>query len=418
VSILVKKKFSNRQVDEGHSSWAEVVTFDDASRHIDALFCAGTGLRLGLELEFPSSLADGSRPSSDLLHTLFDDLVLPGGGSITLEPGSAVELSSAPLATVAAAMDAIHTDIDCLRRRLDTASITLDTSAVDLQREPQRTTTQPRYALLEEHLDRHSPAGRWMMNNTASLQVNIANCGQYPLRRWQLFWQVAPLLNAIFANSPGYDMQGRSWASLRQGCWLAMDLRRVGPVGIDATADYVRFALDCPVLLVRNADQYVAPATVNVTFGEWILNPSLIGRPATKADLEYHLTTLFPIVRPRGWLELRFIDMVELPVVEVATTMIAALAHAHTEVDVTTEMGTVPNLYRAARFGLSDPDVAHAALRLCEIALGAVSSVPGARPDVLSAFVDEFTRRSRCPGSDVAGTVQQRFAPDLSRASG
>jgi glutamate--cysteine ligase len=418
VSILVKKKFSDREVDGRHSAGGEPLTLDDVSTHVESLFCAGNGLRIGLELEFPSFCADGGRPAPELLHTLLDDLALPGGGSITLEPGSAVELSSAPLATVGAAIDAIQADIDCVRRRLETASITLDTAAIDVRREPQRTTMQPRYALLEEHLDRYSPAGRWMMNNTASLQVNISNCIEHPLRQWQLFWQVAPLLNAIFANSPGYDMQGRHWASLRQGCWLAMDPRRVGPVGTSAIGDYVGFALDCPVLLVRTEGQYLPPPTLNMTFGEWILNPSLIGRPATKADLDYHLTTLFPIVRPRGWLELRFIDMVDVPIVEVATTFVAALAHAHTEIDVVAETGVVPSLYQAARFGLNDPEVARASVRLCDIALGVVHAVPGANPGPLGAFCDDFTRRGKCPGSDIEAAVPQPFLPDLSQVVG
>jgi glutamate--cysteine ligase len=65
--------------------------------------------------------------------------------------------------------------------------------------------------------------------------------------------------------------------------------------------------LNAPLMLVSR-DGQLQPLTQRITFGEWLANPAVIGRPPTREDLDYHLTTLFPPVRPRGYVEIRCID--------------------------------------------------------------------------------------------------------------
>ena len=64
-------------------------------------------------------------------------------------------------------------------------------------------------------------------------------------------------------------------------------------------------------MLVHNAGKHAVPVTEWVPFADWADGRVLLGgRRPTDADLEYHLTTLFPPVRPRGWLEIRYLDSV------------------------------------------------------------------------------------------------------------
>src|SRR4029077_20005478 len=90
-----------------------------------------------------------------------------------------------------------------------------------------------------------------------------------------------------------------------------------------AWADY---ALDARVMLVRlGEDRYVVPPEP-MTFGDWITRGHAVGFPGPD-DLEYHLTTLFPPIRPRGWLELRMLDALPEPWWHVAAVVtVTALA--------------------------------------------------------------------------------------------
>jgi glutamate--cysteine ligase len=301
------------------------------------MFKPSVGFSVGAELEFVSALSDGSRPSEAQLREVFTTVRLPAGGRLTLEPGSQVELSTSPAASLAELRTALTADLAVLSAVFELAGVTLHAAAIDTRRAPSRTTDSPRYVEMERKLDQFSPAGRWMMTNTASLQINIGNGSADPLDRWRVLWHVAPLLTAIFANSPGLDDHGNQWRSLRQGCWLAMDPRRVGHQALGARDQlgYAEFALDAPVLLVLD-DRGPLPTPCDLTFRQWIEAPDRIGvpdRPPTEADFRYHLTTLFPDIRPRGWMELRCIDMVPEDLVPVALGVVAALVRSPTAID-------------------------------------------------------------------------------------
>lgn len=154
-----------------------------------------------------------------------------------------------------------------------------------------------------------------MMTSTASVQVNL-DAG--PQAGWaarvRLAHALGPTMIAIAANSPMLGGEFSGWVSTRQWVWGQMDSARCGPIlgvsGDDPGTDWARYALKAPVMLVNNpgtAD--CAPVTHWVPFADWADGLQLLGdRRPTVADLEYHLTTLFPPVRPRQWLEIRYLD--------------------------------------------------------------------------------------------------------------
>jgi glutamate--cysteine ligase len=215
----------------------------------------------------------------------------------------------------------------------------------------------------------------------------------------------------------------------------------------DAWADY---ALDAAVLCIRSDEPHAWTSPPGLTFRGW-LDGAVPGlRPPTMEDLDYHLTTLFPPVRPRGWLELRMIDsqhgdewvvpaavcaaLFDDPVAaEAAWEATAPLCGSHPVPDA-------PTWTRAARFGLSAPEFATAAMRCfsaAERALsqraeseraasarggseralhrstgpvnalssrvdgeGALSGGSGELHGAVSAFIERYVARGRCPADD------------------
>lgn len=405
------------------SEAGELATTASCRDAVAELFRAGTDFRIGLEFELLTRVDGGARPSLDQLRATLAGLSLPAQGRISFEPGGAVEVSTPPCPAVDQACDALLRDLAVVSDALTQAGIGTSVDAIDLRRDPHRVVDHPRYRYMEAQLDSYSPAGRWMMSNTASLQVNVNNCVDNPLHLWNTLWWVSPILTAMFANSPGLDSLGRRWSSLRQGCWLALDPARTGPVRPERGVDgYTDFALGAPVLVIPGTgigeDGSSEPAgwrraPSRMSFADWIANSRLVGRAPTVDDFAYHLTTLFPDIRPRRWLEIRCIDAVDLRHVDAVATMVAGVGKASS---VTRMSDVVPHVspVRGAMTGVRDPEIAAACSRLAGLAIEAAADVPGAHPERLASFVQRYTHRRRSPGSD--RVPMQRSAPDLGRA--
>ena len=121
---------------------------------------------------------------------------------------------------------------------------------------------------------------------------------------------------AIAANSPLLGGEFTGWRSSRQWVWSQLDSARCGPIlgltGEDPASDWARYAMKAPVMLVHpTPEEDAVPMSDWVPFAEWADGHVFLGyRRPTVADLDYHLTTLFPPVRPRGFLEIRYLDSV------------------------------------------------------------------------------------------------------------
>ena len=166
-----------------------------------------------------------------------------------------------------------------------------------------------------------------MMRSTAAVQVNV-DLGDPAEgeRRWRLAHDIGPVLIAAFANSPLAHGRPTGWRSTRLAVWFTVDPGRTAPVlsttsGPPSWADY---ALAARVMFVRDAEHASQPPGRDLPFAAWIAAGHPLGWP-TPEDLQYHLTTLFPPVRPRGWLELRMIDSVPDPWWRVAAAVASTL---------------------------------------------------------------------------------------------
>ncbi|WP_237707949.1 glutamate-cysteine ligase family protein [Hoyosella subflava] len=320
----------------------------------------------------------------------------PCGSTLTLEPGGQVELSSAPAPSASAVIDALTTDSTVLRACLAHESLELVSAAADTVRAPRRILDAPRYRAMERAFDRHGPAGRVMMTNTAAAQVCVSagTSMEDAAQRWSMLNEAGPALLAAFASSPRVagGMPGR-WESQRMRSWFALDPQRTAlPAGCGATDEYARWALTVPLMCVRrNGDCWDAPP--GLTLGDWIdtggnsnelgMLPTLY---PTADDVLYHLSTLFPPVRPRGYFEVRYLDQQPGSQWRAAVAVVSTLAQSASTVSACREIvaGTSHLWHEAARFGMRHPELRSTAEELLTLAASCAAT------PVLSDLISEY----------------------------
>ena len=415
------------------------LTERQAEEHVHGIcFKTGPPSQVGVELEWlvcdgrdpalpvrPAAGGAGPRPPGQARSA-------PWPGPATTEPGGQVELSSAPASGLGGCVAAARKDLAAVREAIAPAGLTLAGHGLDPLRPPRRVLDQPRYAAMEEFFDRSGPWGRVMMCSTASVQVCVdageERSGPAGFRwRWHLLHALGPVLVATFANSPLRSGRPSGWKSTRQAVWFRLDPGRTRapanaepplssgngwPEDGDPRAAWARYVLDADVMCVRDpgSSRWTAPS--GLTFRDWIRGAAC-PRP-TADDLSYHMSTLFPPVRPRGHLELRVIDAQPGDGWIVPTAVVSALlddpAAAQDAMAATAALcGRPDELWqRAARFGLGDPQLA-AASRKCFAAadqalgrLGAPAAVRGA----VAAFANRYVLPGRCPADDLLDDVR------------
>lgn len=362
---------------------------------------------IGLECEWP--VRDWRTPHRRPELTALENIIeppLPGGGRITIEPGGQVELSSFPAARVSQVIDQVNSDAEQIQIRLLRLGLDFEVRAIERCRPPLRILQKSRYRSMESFFDARNPVGRWMMCNTASLQVNVSNDIADPLHRWYVLNRIAPALVAMFANSRGTDATGQTWASLRQGIWMSMDPARTAPVSIDLppAQAWLDYALAADVMHVLDPEDPargigLAPG---LSFGTWMRAGSEYGYP-TIDDLHYHFSTLFPPVRPRGWLELRVLDALPSWMRTAAALTVATIVRDKVSPQVCEQIPDLSGFHViAARDGLDDPVIAASVEKLTQIVLDNVAAVTDRSDhlDALSGFVARYTSRGATPGDD------------------
>jgi glutamate--cysteine ligase len=402
------------EVDDAHprhSDTAELTSAYDTAQHIsDTCLADGPAGRVGLEVEAHCfDLADPMRRPdwAELTEAIAGVPPLPGGSAITVEPGGAVELSGPPMDEPVSAIAAMTADRAVLRAAFAQAGLGLVLLGADPLRPAKRVNPGDRYRAMERFFiaSQTGDAGAAMMTSTASVQVNL-DAG--PQDGWadrvRLAHALGPTMIAIAANSPLLGGQFTGWQSTRQRVWSQLDSARCGPIlgvnGDDPAADWARYALKAPVMLVHPTPEMDAvPITDWVPFADWADGRVLLGdRKPTPTDLEYHLTTLFPPVRPRRWLEIRYLD--SLPdavwpaVVFTLVTLLDDPVAADIAAEATEAVATAWD--RAAQLGLGDR-------RLHEAATRCVQTAAERAPAELEESMQQLVRsveKGRCPADD------------------
>ncbi|MFI6585119.1 ergothioneine biosynthesis glutamate--cysteine ligase EgtA [Embleya sp. NPDC050493] len=404
---------------------------------------------VGVELEWlvqdvrdPALPVDEARLAG-VLEACAPGLRLPLGTAVSREPGGQVELGSQPADSLTACVRNVREDLRTVRAALASVGYRTAGYGVDPWREPARTLVHlPRYTAMERLFDRCHPWGRFMMGASASVQVCVDAGTEDPgpfgrRRRWRLAHLLGPVLVAAFANSPMFEGRPTGWRSTRQAIWARLDPGRTlaplpGP-GTDLRDAWARYALDASVMCVRAHDEDPWVMPVDLTFRRWIEDAgrNTVGRPPTLEDFEYHLGTLFPPVRPQGYLELRMIDAQPgddgwlVPLAVVAALFedpVAGRAAERALALLDAPPGPPPRnglWRRAARRGMADRPLRHAA----QSCLTAASAALGRRgspelQDLVDEFTDRYVARGRCPADDLLDASEPARARHTPRPEG
>jgi glutamate--cysteine ligase len=391
----------------------ELVSSSAAAQYIsDSCLSDGPVGRVGLEVEAHcfDPTDPHRRPTWDEIADVLKSLAaMPGGSVVTVEPGGAVELSGPPVQGVLSAIEAMTTDQAVLRTAFAGAGLGLVLLGADPLRPAQRVNPGARYHAMEQFFKAsHSgAAGAAMMTSTASVQVNL-DAG--PESGWadrvRLAHALGPTLVAIAANSPLLGGNFSGWRSTRQRVWSQLDSARCGPIltasGDDPGTDWARYALKAPVMLVHSPE--AVPVMHYLPFADWADGCELLGgRRPTSYDLEYHLTTLFPPVRPRQWLEIRYLDSVPDAVWPAVVFTLVTLLDDPVAADIAAEavepVATAWDI--AARVGLTDRRL-YAAANRCVAA--AAERVPPGLDEAMQRLV-AAVERGRCPADEFSDQV-------------
>jgi glutamate--cysteine ligase len=388
---------------------AHPLTRRDVLDHLAGHDCAPSEgpVKVGIEQEWHTyDLAQPDRHllPSEVLGAATRGGPLPHGSAITVEPGGQVELATPPLHPWWESLDALRVDGAVLRQRLSDAGFATLAAGLDPFREPARTLTRPRYDAMQSYFDEWGPEGRRMMSSCASIQVNIDAGDDATLaRRWDLAHRIGPAMAAAFACSPGPLHR-----SERLATWNAMDPTRTKPVLASGrlTDDWTEYVLEARLMLLHDDDDRCEPVAVPITFGEWI-DEGIAGRRPTLADLDYHCTTLFPPVRPRGWLEIRWLDCLPAGTAEVASAAVTALlldeAAGEEALEACAGVDGRASWVTTASLGAQDPALAAAGGWLLTVAARALerTGAPTRWVEAVADAAERWPAKGRSPADDL-----------------
>jgi glutamate--cysteine ligase len=238
-------------------------------------------------------------------------------GGISLEPGGQFELSGAPHENIHQAAEELRAHLaDCravggpLNIHFLGLGVTPLWSVADIPAMP-----KSRYGIMTPYMDRVGTLGTSMMYRSATVQANLDFSDEADMvRKLRASLALQPIVTALFANSPFVDGKPSGYLSFRSHIWLDTDRARTGmlPFVFDEGFGYDRYAehaLDVPMYFVIRNGEYINVAGESFrAFLEGRL-PQLPGERPTVKDWEDHLSTLFPEVRLKQFLEMRGADM-------------------------------------------------------------------------------------------------------------
>lgn len=238
------------------------------------------------------------------------------GASVSLEPGGQFELSGAPLKTVHDTCKEVNRHLREVREVADeigagflSLGFRPDTKLEDVPVMP-----KGRYSIMRAYMPKVGTHGLEMMFRTCTVQTNLDFGSEADMvKKLRVSLALQPIATALFANSPFTDGKLNGYKSYRSRIWLDTDADRTGmlPFAFDegfGFEQYVDYALDVPMYFAyRNGDYMDASGKSFRDFLEGKLD-ILPGEKATMSDFEDHLSTIFPEVRLKQFLEMRGAD--------------------------------------------------------------------------------------------------------------
>ncbi len=238
------------------------------------------------------------------------------GCSVTLEPGGQVELSGAPLQTIHETCDEVHEHL----RQVREVNQELGIGMIGLGFQPKwpradiHWMPKGRYRIMRDYMPKRGTLGLDMMTRTCTVQVNLDFADEPDMvRKFKVGLALQPVATALFANSPFTEGKPNGFQSYRSHIWTDTDPDRSGDLplvfedgfGFERYVDYV---LDVPMYFAYRDGRYIDAS--GQSFRDFLDGrlPALPGEIPRMGDWEDHLTTVFPEVRLKRYLEMRGAD--------------------------------------------------------------------------------------------------------------
>jgi glutamate--cysteine ligase len=236
-----------------------------------------------------------------------------GGGAISLEPGGQFELSGAPVETVHQTCTELMAHLAQLReiaRPLGIGFLGLGMTP-DWSRADMPTMPKGRYRIMTEYMPKVGRLGLDMMYRTCTVQTNLDFSSEADMvKKLRVSLALQPVATAMFANSPFTEGKINGFVSFRSEIWRHTDADRSGmlPWAFEPGMGferYVDYALDVPVYFVKRGRAIDVGSFRDLLAGKL---PGLPGERATLSDWANHVSTIFPEVRLKRYLEMRGAD--------------------------------------------------------------------------------------------------------------
>ena len=240
-----------------------------------------------------------------------------GGGAISLEPGGQFELSGAPLDDAHATADELDRHLTVARSVAEPLGIGFLALGMSPKWSLAETPIMPkhRYAIMARYMPKVGTRGLDMMFRTATVQVNLDFMSEKDMvAKMRVGLALQPAITALFANSPFTDGKLNGLLSARSEIWRHTDGARTGMLSFVFEPGmgferYVDYALDVPLYFLKRGGNYqdVAGASFRDLLAGRLKEAP--GERATIADWANHLSTIFPEVRLKRYLEMRGADV-------------------------------------------------------------------------------------------------------------
>lgn len=238
-------------------------------------------------------------------------------GGISLEPGGQFELSGSPMVDLHGTADELSEHMRVAKKVAEPLDIHFLGLGVTPLWAVEEIASMPksRYAIMTKYMGETGTLGTSMMYRSATVQTNLDFSGEADMvKKLRVSLALQPIATALFANSPFAGGRDTGYLSFRSEIWRNTDDDRTGMLpfvfepgfGFERYADY---ALDVPMYFVIRDHKYVNVA--GESFRDFLDGrlPQLPGEKPTIKDWEDHLSTLFPEVRLKQFLEMRGADM-------------------------------------------------------------------------------------------------------------
>jgi glutamate--cysteine ligase len=274
----------------------------------------------------------------DKIIGLFDSVK---GGAISLEPGGQYELSGA-------AVENVHetaTELEAHLRTAIEAGRELDISFLALGMSPlwtrEETPVMPkgRYAIMTRYMPKVGTRGLDMMYRTSTVQVNLDFSSEADMvKKLRVSLALQPIATALFANSPFTEGTLNGVQSMRSAIWLDTDKDRTGmlPFAFESGMGferYVDYAIQVPMYFIKRGETYIDVA--GTSFKDLMdgKHPALPGEKPVLSDWVNHLSTIFPEVRLKKYLEMRGADAGPVPMLNALPAFWVGLLYDDTALD-------------------------------------------------------------------------------------